>query len=144
MRSFFKADICYVTWLHVFLSLFINLPPNWDLEGDMGWLSCYNRHCLSVLRSSNRLLKLLANWLTKKIFIDDFYLAQSGHDNWCYNVLKLLSNVNLESSFHERKQIDIEMIKENVMNIQEENWLHSVSNKQKLRSCKLLNETLLA
>ena len=64
----------------------------------------------------------------------DFYLAQSGHIN-CYLL-------NLESSFYERKQIDIEMIKENLMNIQEENWLHSVSNKLKLGTFKLFKETL--
>ena len=99
-------------------------------------------YCLSVLRLWNRLLKLPANRLTKKIFLNDFYLAQSGHGNWCYNVLRLLANVNLESSFYERKQIDIEMIKENLMNIQEENWLHSFSIKPKLKTYKLFKETL--
>ena len=34
------------------------------------------------------------------------------------------------------------MIKENLMNIQGENWLHSVSNKPKLRTYKLCKESL--
>ena len=34
------------------------------------------------------------------------------------------------------------MIKENLMNIQEENWLHSVSNEPKLRTYKLCKESL--
>ena len=54
----------------------------------------------------------------------------------------MLANVNLESSFYERKQIDIEMIKDIVMNIQEKNWVHCVSNKPKLRNYKLFKETL--
>jgi hypothetical protein len=116
--------------------------PKLGLEGDMGWMSCYYRHCLSMLRLWNRLIKLPANRLTKKIFVDDFHLALSGHDNWSSNVLKVLSNVKLESLFYEQRPIDIEMVKEKLMDMHEENWLHSVSIKPKLRTYKLFKETL--
>ena len=66
----------------------------------------------------------------------------SCHEKKCYTVLKLLYNVNLEPSFYERRQIEIEMIKENLMNMQEENWLLSVSNKPKLRTYQVFKETL--
>ena len=114
--------------IRVFLGVH-KFAPKLGLEGDMGWMSCNNRHCLSVLILTNRLLKLPANRLTKKIYLNNFYIVRSCHGNWCYNVLRLLYNVNLESSFYE---IDIEMIQENLMNIQEENLLHSVSNKPKI------------
>jgi hypothetical protein len=116
--------------------------PKLGLEGDMGWMSCYYRHCLGMLRLWNRLIKLPANRLTKKIFVDDFHLALSGHDNWSSNVLKVLSNVKLESLFYEQRPIDIEMVKEKLMDMHEENWLHSVSIKPKLRTYKLFKETL--
>ena len=48
------------------------------LQRDMGWMSTENRQCLSVLRFWNRPLKLPDNRLTKRIFIDAFYLAQSN------------------------------------------------------------------
>jgi len=54
----------------------------------------------------------------------------------------VLSNVNLESSFYEQRPIDIEMVKEKLMDMHEENWLHSVSIKPKLRTYKLFKETL--
>ena len=81
--------------------------PTLALQGDMGWMSTENRQCLSVLRFWNRLLKLPDNRLTKQIFIDDFYLAQSGHENWCSNVFKTLEKLNLEHLFYERKMVDI-------------------------------------
>ena len=62
--------------------------------------------------------------LTKKIFIKDFYLPLSSKENWYYKVLKLLSIINVKPSFYEQKQIDIEMIKENLMNMLEENRFH--------------------
>ena len=73
--------------------------PKLGLEGDMAWMSCENRHILNILRFWNRLLKLPDNRLTKKIFTDDFYLAQSGHENWCWNVFKISEKFNLESTF---------------------------------------------
>ena len=53
------------------------------------------------------------------------------------DVFKLLSNVNLELSFYKQRQIDIEMIKENLMNMQDENWLHYFSIKPKVKIYKL-------
>ena len=50
--------------------------------------------------------------ITKQIFIDDFYLAQSGHENWCSNVFKILEKLNLEHLFYERKMVDIKEIKD--------------------------------
>ena len=41
------------------------------LQGDMGWISCYTRHKLCVLRLWNRLVMLEANRLTCKIFLWD-------------------------------------------------------------------------
>ena len=88
----------------------------------MGWMSTENRQCLSVLRFWNRLLKLPDNRLTKRIFIDDFYLAQSGHENWCLNVFKILGKLNLEHLFYERKMVDIKEIKDQLMNKQSDMW----------------------
>ena len=60
--------------------------PILALQGDMGWMSTENRQYLSMLRFGNRLLKLPDNCLTKRIFVDDFYLAQSGNENWSSNI----------------------------------------------------------
>ena len=56
----------------------------------LGWMATENIQYLSMLRFCNRLLKLPENRLTKRIFIDIFYLVQSGHENWCSNVFKIL------------------------------------------------------
>ena len=45
---------------------------------------------LSILRLWNRILKLPDDCLTKKIFIDDYCLVQSGHKNWCLNGLTIV------------------------------------------------------
>ena len=92
----------------------------------MGWMSTENRQYLSMLRFWNRLLKLSDNRLTKRIFIDDFYLAQSGHENWCSNVFKILEKLNLEHLFYERKLVDITEIKDQLMNKQNDMWKQAV------------------
>ena len=108
----------------------------------MGWMSTENRQCLSVLRFWNRLLKLPDNRLTKRIFIDDFYLAQSGHENWCSNVFKILGKLNLEHLFYERKMVDIKEIKDQLMNKQSDMWKQAVPKKPKLRTYCLFKETM--
>ena len=67
--------------------------------------------------------------LTKQIFIDDFYLAQSGHENWCLNVFKILEKLNLEYLFYERKMVDIKEIKDQLMNKQSDMWKQAVPKK---------------
>ena len=116
--------------------------PTLALQGDMGWMLTENRQCLSVLRFWNRLLKLPDNRLTKQIFIDDFYLAQSGHENWCSNVFKILEKLNLEHLFYERKMGDIKEIKDQLMNKQSDMWKQAVPKKPKLRTYCLFKETM--
>ena len=119
--------------IHIYLGVH-KFAPTLALQGDMGWMSTENRQCLSVLRFWNRLLKLPDNRLTKRIFIDDFYLAQSGHENWCSNVFKILEKLNLEHLFYERKMVDIKEIKDQLMNKQNDMWKQAVPKKPKLRT----------
>ena len=84
----------------------------------------------SILQLPNILLKLPDNRLTKRIFIDDFYLPQSGHDNWCSNVFKILEKLNLEYLFYERKVVDIKEIKDQLMNRQNDMWKQAVPKKK--------------
>ena len=95
-----------------------------------------------MLRFWNRLLKLPDNCLTKRIFIDDFYLAQSEHENWCPNVFKILEKLNLEHLFYERKMVDIKEIKDQLMNQQNDMWKQAVPKKTKLRTYCLFKETM--
>ena len=111
--------------------------PILALQLDIGRVSTENRQCLSVLRFLNRLLKLPDNRLTKRIFIDDFYLAQSGHENWCSNVFKVLEKLNLKHLFYERKMVDIKEIKD-----QNDMWKKAVPKKPKLRTYYLFKETM--
>ena len=108
----------------------------------MGWMSTENRQYLSMLRFWNRLLKLPDNRLTKRIFIDDFYLAQFGHENWCSNVFKILEKLNLEHLFYERKMVDITEIKDQLVNKQNYMWKQAVPKKPKLRTYCLFKETM--
>ena len=64
--------------------------------------------------------------LTKGIFINDFYLTQSGHENWCLNVFKTLEKLNLEYLFYERKLVDIKGIKDQLTNVQKDMWKQDV------------------
>ena len=116
--------------------------PLLALEGDMGWMSCEHRQHLSILRLWNRILKLPDDRLTKKIFIDDYYLAQSGHRNWCWNVFKILEKTNLESSFYEREPVDIEDVKDQFLNIQNRAWKKALPKKPKLRTYCTFKEDL--
>ena len=116
--------------------------PTLALQGDMGWMSTENRQCLSVLRFWNRLLKLPDNRLTKQIFIDDFYLAQSGHENWCSNVFKNWKNLIWNTCFMKEKMVDIKEIKDQLMNKQSDMWKQAVPKKPKLRTYCLFKETM--
>ena len=62
------------------------------------------------------------------MFIDNYYLAQSGHRNWCWNVCKILEKTNLESSFYEREPVDIEDVKDQFLNIQNRAWKQALRN----------------
>ena len=108
----------------------------------MGWMSCEHRQHLSILRLWSRILKLPEDRLTKKIFIDHYYLAHSGHRNWCWNVFKILEKTNLESSFYEREPVDIEDVKDQFLNIQNRAWKQALPKKPKLRTYCTFKENL--
>ena len=62
----------------------------------MGGMPCEHCWYLSILRL------WIEYWkpFQVKILIDVHYLAQSGHENWCWNVLKLyLTRLNLNAPF---------------------------------------------
>ena len=72
-----------------------------------------------------------------------FYLAQSGHNNWCSNVFKILEKLNLEYLFYERIMVDIKEIKDQLMNRQNDMWKQAVPKKTpKLRTYCLFKETM--
>ena len=62
----------------------------------MGWMSTRYRRWTNILRMWNRLVKLDDDRLTKHVFINDWYLAQSDSKNWCTNVFHILHCVGLE------------------------------------------------
>ena len=66
--------------MRIFLGVH-HFSPKLALEGDMGGMLCRNRRFICILRLWNRLLNLPDDRLTKQIFINDYYLAQSGHEN---------------------------------------------------------------
>ena len=127
--------------VHVYLGVH-KFAPLLALEGDMGWMSCEHRQQLSILRLWNRILKLPDDRLTKKIFIGDYYLAQSGHRNWCWNVFKIVEKTNLESSFYERQPVDIEDVKDQFLNIQNRASKQALPKKAKLRTYCTFKEYL--
>ena len=69
-------------------------------------------------------------------------MAQSGHENWCSNVFKILEKLNLEHLFYERKMVDIKEIKDQLMNKQSDMWKQAVPKKPKLRTYCLFTETM--
>ena len=108
--------------MRIFLSVHC-FAPKLALEGDMGWMLSRNRQFICVLRLWNRLLNLPDDRMTKQIFINDFYLAQSGHKKWCSNVYKILLILDQENIFYERPNIDIKMVKKQLSDIHEKQWL---------------------
>ena len=103
--------------------------------GEMGWLTCKYRQYLSVLRLWNRLIKMDANRLTKRVFLWDYDQSIAGN-NWSQNTKEVLTLLGMEHCFSLKTTIDIRQAKSMFMQLLENNWKQDLESKPKLRLYK--------
>ena len=127
-----KLDTIQNRASRVFLGVH-RFAPLLALEGDMGWMSTRYRRWINILRLWNRLTTLNMDRITNHVFINDFYLAQSGDDNLCANVYRIFSCINEEDLFYNRVPCDIYSVANKLMHLQEEKWKNALISKPKLR-----------
>jgi hypothetical protein len=102
------------------------------LLGDMGWVSCFTRHKLCIIRLWNRLTSLLPYRLTSKVFLWDLgYSANSG--SWSYCAKTVLDELNMLECFNNIEPCDLVCSFNKLKQIYETNWNQERYNKPKLR-----------
>ena len=74
----------------------------------MTWVGSHrnNRAWVDALRYWNKMMQLCENRLTQNVFLNDLYLAQSGHINWCTNVYSIFEAINEEDIFYNRQIVN--------------------------------------
>ena len=96
---------CRVIWLFgtstvpntYFLGVHKFIPID-VLTGDSGWLACFSRHKLALLRLWNRLVTLPDTRLTNNIFLWDLSFKEKA-GSWSNVLNKLLSETEIEYNF---------------------------------------------
>ena len=139
--NFDKIDAVQYKAARSFLGVH-KFAPKLAVEGDMGWLAPQYRAWLNILRMWNKLIQLDDNRLTQNVFINDYYLAQSGHENWCTYVYKILEVINEEDVFYDRQVVNIQTAKVKLLQVQETKWKELSQRKPKLRTYISFKPTL--
>ena len=107
------------------------------LYGDTGWLKPRESRYLCLLNYWNKLVNMREDRLTKCIFNWDY--LQCNVNNWSSDMKNLCEQLELD--FYESKQpVSTLLVKSNINNLHQNNWLNDVNMKPKLRTYKLFKE----
>lgn len=126
--------------MRVFLGVH-SFAPIAGIEGDMGWVAPRYKQWLKMLSFWNRLVQLDTGRITKKVFDWSHSMAMAGYTNWCSQVQAICRILNIEDTFINREQCDLNYCEEMLRNIQEAEWKENVNKKPKLRFYSLFKKT---
>ena len=102
------------------------------LTGDSGWLSCFSRHKLALLRLWNRLVTLPDTRLTNKIFLWDLSFKDKA-GSWSNALNKLLSETEIEYNFENLLPYNLDQMYYILKSIERDAWNSRRYSKPKLR-----------
>ena len=102
------------------------------LRGDAGWIKCFTRHKIAMIRLWNRLVNLPFNRITYKIFIWD--LAHQGKSgSWSNCVKCIFRDIKANHYFENLIPCDLEFVYKQLLELETTNWNSSRYGKPKLR-----------
>ena len=105
----------------------------------MGWLKPTYTRKISIIRFWNRLSKLSDDRLTKHIFKWDYCKCS---DNWSENVKTIFEECEMSDIFTRKELCNIRLFKENMYKLNQEQWVHDLTSKPKLRTYRLYKSIL--
>ncbi len=101
--------------------------------GDMGWISNRGRWKINIIRLWNRLVTMNASRLTKKVFLWDMNEhIHSNKSNFSANVKQILCELGQRDAYRMRSQVDLDLMKKQVLEKEELSWSENVTNFSKL------------
>ena len=114
------------------------------MQGDINWVPPIYRRWVVIIRFWNRLINMTDNRLTKQVFLSDLNECNNNNnnDNWCSDVKRILSIVDLSDVFENRSMCEITKFKSECNIIIFNKWHESINSKPKLRTYKLFKSDL--
>ncbi len=110
------------------------LCPIDGFQGDMGWPSNRIRWKIESLRLWNRLVTTDKDRLLYKVFKWDMTCHDSSNkSNFAARIKQILCEAKLKPLYRNQSVVDIEHVKNGLMNTLEDEWKNSVSKKTKLK-----------
>ena len=106
--------------------------PTEMLQGDVGWLPCFARHKISILRLWNRLVTMPSTRLTSHIFFWDLGY-QNRNTNWSSRVHSIFQEIGCVDIFDNMEPIDLKIVYERLFEIESNNFDIRRYTKPKLR-----------
>ena len=123
-KNFNKPNIIQNKAIRIFLGVH-RFAPVAGLEGDMAWLSPQYRRWLNMLRLWNRFITMSNNRLTKRLFNFMYDLTTNNSNNWCQDIINILSSIDLKSHYDNMLPVNIDSCKSLLLSKQAETWLAS-------------------
>ena len=100
------------------------------LQGEMGFTPPDVRRKIELIRLWNHLISLESNRLPRKIF-DFEYLNKYS---WCAGIYSMFNQLNMNNVYTSKRATDLKLVRDESMKLYEEQFLHVVNNKPKLRT----------
>ena len=108
------------------------LAPINMLQGDMGWISCLDRHKLCTLRLWNRLLSLPPDRISSHIFLWDLNFS-SKPGSWSYHIKCIFEELNSIECYNDIQPCDVDNAYQAIKGNREAIWNQERYHKPKLR-----------
>ena len=104
------------------------------LLGDTGWIPCFIRRMLHIVKYWNRLINMEDTRLTKIIFNFDYSTRQGKC--WSNETLDIFKTLNIEDLFISKEACNVEYLDTKIESYFCQWWSEQVDNKPKLRMYK--------
>ena len=108
------------------------------VAGDMGWLSVKDRWALNMTRFYNRLINTNPDRLLAKVFM--FNKLHTENNNWCKNMCNILNVLDMDHLYENNTILNIQEVKNKLMENNQNDWVNMVDAKPKLRTYKLIKK----
>ena len=140
----YKKHHCIEMVQHRALRYFLGthrFTPLLAVEGECGWMNCFSRHKINMLRLWNRLASMENDRLTKRIFL--WERAQNNQSNWTSQIKNLMEEINMGNVFRNSAICNIQQAEEKIRFNLETTWKNDLQHVPKLRTYSLLKSNYI-
>ena len=127
------------------LRYFCGLPRTCSIAGmtgEMGWIPGMVRRDVETIRLFNQIVQMQPTRLTRKIF--EFDKSTSAPGSWSDNVKMLLKSVNMYDSWCNNMTVNLNLLRDRLMNGYNEAWLSEIAKQRKLRYYSTIKDRIEA